>query len=142
VLNIDAGSYTSAPEPLFQSASGIGPAGQVYDVSNPHDRIFAFDYYNTGVPSTVVCYRPGYKVCYIIDTNSGTGTFFDQTLFESTNGIGGYDLSSTGDQMFAFDVDGNGHKNALVCYRPGTGVIFILRQNSTNSFSNCYPTAQ
>jgi hypothetical protein len=45
------------------------------------------------------------------------------------NGIGGYDLKSPADQAFAFDYDGSGKLDHIVLYRPGTGTMWILRNN-------------
>jgi hypothetical protein len=42
------------------------------------------------------------------------------------NGIGGYDLQSTADRVFAFNCSAYGHLDQLVLYRPGTGTIWIL----------------
>jgi DNA-binding winged helix-turn-helix (wHTH) protein len=44
-----------------------------------------------------------------------------------TGGIGGYDLKSPEDRAFAFDYDHSGKLDHLVLYRPGEGMIWILR---------------
>ena len=51
--------------------------------------------------------------------------------------IGGYDLLSATDQAFAFDYDGSGKLDHLVLYRPGAGIIYILK-NSGGQFSPVY----
>jgi Zn-dependent metalloprotease len=43
------------------------------------------------------------------------------------SGIGGYDLRSPADRVFAFDYDGSGKLDHLALYRPGTGTIWILK---------------
>jgi len=59
-------------------------------------------------------------------------------------GIGGFDLSNGGDRLFAFDYGGTGKLDHLVCYRPGTGTIWILKKVSNNdspdAFLPVYPT--
>lgn len=45
-----------------------------------------------------------------------------------TNGIGGYDLKSPDDKVFAFDYDSSGKLDHLVLYTPGTGTIWILQK--------------
>jgi hypothetical protein len=45
------------------------------------------------------------------------------------SGIGGYNLIRPADQAFAFDYDSSGKLDHLVLYRPGTGAIFILKNN-------------
>lgn len=42
------------------------------------------------------------------------------------HGIGGYDLTSVNDHVFAFDYAHSGRLDHLVLYRPGTGAIFIV----------------
>jgi hypothetical protein len=51
-----------------------------------------------------------------------------QPVYQTSSGIGGYDLRSPADQAFAFDYDGTGKLDHLVFYRPGTGAIFILKK--------------
>ena len=46
------------------------------------------------------------------------------------SGIGGFDLGDWRDQVFAFDYDGTGKLDHMVCYRSGTGTIFILKKVS------------
>ena len=53
------------------------------------------------------------------------------------NGIGGYDLRSAADQVFAFDYDGSGKQDHLALYRPGTGTMWILK-NTGGVFSPVY----
>jgi len=43
------------------------------------------------------------------------------------SGIGGYDLASPADRVFAFDYTSSGKLDHLVLYRPGTGTIWILQ---------------
>src|SRR5215469_15447528 len=47
-------------------------------------------------------------------------------------GIGGFDLASAADHVIAYDYSGTGKLDHLVCYRPGTGAIFILKKVSDN----------
>jgi len=55
-------------------------------------------------------------------------------------GIGGYDLSSAADRIIAFDYNSSGKQDHLVCYRPGTGVIWIL-QNTAGRFSPVFASS-
>ena len=45
-------------------------------------------------------------------------------------GIGGYDLKSPADRAFAFDYDSSGKLDHIVLYRPGTGTMWILKNNA------------
>jgi len=52
----------------------------------------------------------------------------------TNQGIGGYDLSSPNDQMFAFDWDSSGKSDHIVLYRPASGIFWVL-QNSGGTFT-------
>jgi uncharacterized protein YjbI with pentapeptide repeats len=121
--------------PLFQSAGGIGP-------DNTMDRIIAFDYTGTGHLDHLVCYIPG-KGSVIIIRKKSDGTF-DAPYFQGApgDGIGGYKLDNPADRIIAYDYCGTGHLDHLICYRPGTGKIWILEkgidQNNNVTFSPVY----
>ena len=118
IVRNNAGTFT----PVIGSASGIGG----YDLWDPNDRAFAFDYNNIGKLDHLVLYRPGQGNFWIVKNSAGT---FTPTIHSDT-GIGGYDLLDPNDRAFAFDYNGNGRRDNLVLYRPGTGIIWIL--NSLN----------
>lgn len=111
---------------VFSSFSGIGG----YDLLSPSDRLMAFDYDGTGKADHILCYRPGTGTVWILKNQAGVFT----PVFLSFDGIGGYDLQSTADQIIAFDYDGSGRYDHLVCYRPGTGTVFIV-QNQAGTFT-------
>lgn len=113
--------------PVFVSFSGIGG----YDLKEPSDRIIAFDYNGTGHADHLLCYRPGSGVIWILANDHGAFS----PVYMSTDGIAGYDLKSTADQIIAFDYDGAGKYDHLVLYRPGAGVVFIV-QNTNGVFTN------
>ncbi|KAJ5414997.1 M10A family peptidase [Penicillium cosmopolitanum] len=59
-------------------------------------------------------------------------------VYNSTEGgIGGYDLRAFADRAFAFDYDHSGKLDHLVLYRPGTGTIWILK-NQNGVFQPVY----
>ncbi len=109
-------------QPALQSFNGIGG----YDLKSTDDRIFAFDFNGSGIEDHLVLYRPGAGVLFILSNNGGNF----QPVFQTFNGIGGYDLLSTDDKVFAFDFDGSGRADHLALYRPGGGVLFILKNNN------------
>ena len=115
-----------------QSAPGNGIGG--YDLKSADDRIFAFDYDHSGKFDHLVLYRPGTGTIWILQHKNGKFT----PVFQQANGIGGYDLKSTDDRVFAFDYDHSGRLDHLVLYRPGTGAIFIVRHNQNGSFTPVY----
>jgi hypothetical protein len=111
---------------VYASGNGIGS----YDLRSKKDRIVPFDYDGTGKLSHLVTYRSGDGILYILK-NSG-GTF--SPVYAAGNGIGGYDLRSDNDRVFAFDYDMTGRQDHLVLYRPGQGTIWILR-NTRGQFA-------
>jgi uncharacterized protein YjbI with pentapeptide repeats len=126
---------------VWDSTSGIGGSGGC-DLSDPNDRIIAFDYYGTGHLDHLVCYRVGTGNIWILekDTDQSNNVTFTP-VFSSTRGIGGYDLASPADRIIAFDGDstpGQPKQNCLICYRPGTGAVFIVRKKSDGTFDNVY----
>jgi hypothetical protein len=120
----------------LQRVSGIGGGIDGYDLRSTADRAFAFDYDGSGTLDHLVLYRPGTGTIWILKNTAGT---FPQvyTSGDPASGIGGYDLSSPADQVFAFDYDGSGKLDHLVLYRPGTGTIWILK-NTAGTFSAVY----
>ncbi|KAF2254664.1 putative M10A family peptidase [Trematosphaeria pertusa] len=54
------------------------------------------------------------------------------------HGIGGYDLRSPEDRVFAFDYGHSGKLDHLCFYRPGTGTFWIIRNNHNGSFTPVY----
>lgn len=111
--------------PVYQEGDpGHGIGG--YDLKSPADRAFAFDYDRSGKLDHIVLYRPGTGTIWILRNRNGSF----QAVYQQGdpgNGIGGYDLKSPADQIFAFDYDHSGKLDYLALYRPGTGTIWILR---------------
>ncbi len=117
--------------PAYKSHSGIGG----YDLSDSADRAFALDYTGTGKSDHLVFYRPGKGIVFILKKD-GPGGF--TPVYQSHAGIGGFDLSVSNDHVFAFDYDGIGTANHLVLYRPGTGAVFIIKQDGTGNYHPIY----
>jgi hypothetical protein len=124
ILKNSGGAFT----PVYaQGDPGNGIGG--YDLKSPADRAFAFDYDHSGKPDHIVLYRPGTGTLWILRNNGGV---FAPVFAHGDpgNGIGGYDLKSAADQVFAFDYEHSGRLDYLALYRPGTGTFWILRNNS------------
>ena len=121
--------------PVYQQGDpGTGIGG--YDLKSTADRAFAFDYDHSKKLDHLVLYRPGTGTIWIL-TNSG-GTF--QPVYrqgDPGSGIGGYDLKSPADLVFAYDYDCSGRADHLALYRPGTGTMWIL-QNTAAGFQPVY----
>jgi hypothetical protein len=113
--------------------NGIGG----YDLQSPADRGLAFDYDSSGKLDHLVFYRPGRGAIFIIK-QSGAGLFTPvYAQGDGGSGIGGYDLRSAADRVFAFDYNRSGKQDHLCLYRPGTGTMWILR-NTGGSFRAVY----
>ncbi|MEH2568502.1 hypothetical protein [Bradyrhizobium sp. AZCC 2289] len=117
-----------------QGDPGNGIGG--YDLKSPADRAFAFDYNSSGKLDHLALYRPGTGTIWILRNSNGN---FSPVYHQGDpgNGIGGYDLKSPADQVFAYDFDGSGKLDHLALYRPGTGTFWILK-NSNGSFGAVY----
>ena len=108
------------------TGSGVAP-GIYYDLKNPADRGFAFDYDGTGQADHLVLYRPGAGLI-LVSRNPGRGNFLPVAPEGSSGrGIGGYDFKNAADRAFPFDYTGTGKQDHLVLYRSGTGRIAILK---------------
>jgi hypothetical protein len=118
ILKNNGGTFT----PVFQSASGIGG----FNLDNGVDRIFAFDYDHTGRADYLTPYRGGSKIIWILNNNGGAFS----PVFQSSNGIGGYNLDMSTDFAMAFDYDHSGRNDYVVCYRPGNRYFWILQNNN------------
>ena len=113
-----------------QGDPGNGIGG--YDLKSPGDRAFAFDYNSSGKLDHLALYRPGTGTIWILRNDGGGNFSHVYAQGDPGNGIGGYDLKSPADRVFAFDYDHSGKLDYLVLYRPGTGTIWILKNNGGN----------
>ncbi|EPQ57645.1 hypothetical protein GLOTRDRAFT_137908 [Gloeophyllum trabeum ATCC 11539] len=128
-------SAPTAYKPVYAEGDpGKGIGG--YDLKSPADRAFAFDYDSSGKLDHIVLYRPGTGTCWILKKgDNGWVPVYAQG--DPGKGIGGYDLRSPDDRLIAFDYDHSGKADHLVCYRPGTGTIWILK-NDCGQFRAVY----
>lgn len=119
ILKNENGEFSA----VFRNNQGIG----TYNLMSPRDLAFAFDYDHSGKQDHIALYRPGIGWFYILKNENGD---FRQVYPSSDNvgtGIGGFGLRFNGDRAFAFDYDHSGNLDHLVLYRPGSGIIWILR---------------
>jgi hypothetical protein len=120
-------------EPVYTSRTGI----LRYDLANPKDRAFAFDYDGSGKLDHLVLYRPGGRALDIFKKQND-GSF--KEVYYTRTGIGGFDLLSGDDRALAFDYDGSGKLDHLVLYRPGGGAVDIFKNKRDGSFETVYTT--
>lgn len=122
ILRKDGNNFS----PVYQQGDpGQGVGG--YDLKHPNDAAFAFDYESTGKLDHIVLYRPGFGAIFILKRD---GSLYTPVYAQGHGGagIGGYDLRSANDRMFAFDYNHSGRLDHLAIYRPGTGTMWILRR--------------
>ncbi len=121
--------HTNGFDAVYKSTDGIGE----YDLMSASDRIAAYDQLNTGKADHLLLYRPGWGTVYIVQNDHGV---FSPTYQSASAGIGLYDVKSTADILLPFDYLGNGHLNYILCYRPGTGIAYIIRNDYVSVFAN------
>jgi hypothetical protein len=120
------------------AAQPNGIAG--YDLLSKEDQVLAFDYDGDG-KQDLFLYRPGRGAAWVAHSN-GDGTFTAVLAVGDNgsappNGIAGYDLLSTRDQVLAFDYDGDGRQD-LFLYRPGGGAAWVARSNGDGTFTSVF----
>lgn len=111
---------------VYNRSNGI----ESFDLMSTLDQAMSFDYNHSGHQDHIVLYRPGSGLISIFKNQGGVFS----AVFQQSNGIGGYDLRSENDRIFAFDFDHSGKQDHLVLYRPGSGLITILK-NQNGIFS-------
>jgi len=92
------------------------------EIDSPEDRALPFDYQHTGSLDHLLLYRPGTGLFQVWKNTAGT-----LSPAYSGIGIGGYNLMSPNDRVLAFDYDHAGKSDYLTLYRPGTGLVQIVR---------------
>lgn len=133
ILKNNSGTFT----PVYaQGDPGHGIGG--YNLLSPADQAFAFDYDHSGKLDHLVLYRPGTGAIFILKNINGT---FVAVYFQGDpgHGIGGYDLRSPNDQAIAIDYEGTGRLDHLALYRPGAGILWVLK-NEGGVFAPVFQT--
>ena len=134
-------NFTGAGVTVFSAGypSGTGIGG--YDLANAADRVIGYDAEGTGRLDYLVCYRPGKGAIGIIAKQGPQAFGHIYLQGDPGHGIGGCDLSNPADQIIAYDYEDTGHLNYLVCYRPGTGMIWIVQNQGGGTFGTVFTSA-
>lgn len=123
ILKNTAGTFT----PVYhQGDPGTGIGG--YDLKSGADRALAYDFDGSGKKDHIALYRPATGTFWVLK-NSGGAFVPVYRQGDPGTGVGGYDLKSPADQIFAMDYNHTGKANNLALYRPGTGTFWILKRN-------------
>ena len=135
ILKNNSGNFSSA-----YASNSSGPATGIggYDLSSSSDLIIAYDYSSTGHLDHLVCYRPGTGAIFFLKNTNGTFSSVPPSVGDPGNGVSNFNLSELQDRIIAYDYSGSGHPDHLLCYRPGTGLVYILK-NDSGTFSPIYP---
>jgi len=121
VVKNDKGTFTSV---WTSPGQGLGH----YNLADHRDTAFAYDWAHTGRRNHIALYRPGTGTFWVVarDGDDGWKPVFHKG--DPGDGVGGFDLMSYDDKVFAFDYGGEGKMVHLVVYRKnGTGTIWILK---------------
>ena len=110
----------------WQGDPGNGIAD--FPLSDPADRIIAYDFAGTGRLDHLFCYRPGAGLVRILARQTGTTTFVP--VYTKPGGIGGYDFGDPSDMAVAIDPTGTGTLGGLALCRPGSDVVWIVLPES------------
>ena len=121
---------------VFSSSTGIGG----FDLAGANDQVIAYDYYHTGKLDTLVLYRPGQGAVFIV-TRAADGTMWP-VYRTGTGGIGGFNLTSAQDRIVAFDHQHTGNPDHLALYRPGTGILWVVRHRPDDTFGAVFKARQ
>jgi hypothetical protein len=114
-------------------ASSNGIAG--YDLAVATDRAVAFDYDHSGKQDSLLLYRPGSRLAYLIKHNADN-TF--SIVWSSTAGLAGFDLSNTRDLITPYDYQQTGRLDSLVLYRPGSRYVVVAEHTAAGTFTAAY----
>ncbi|NUR58396.1 MAG: hypothetical protein HOV87_06845 [Catenulispora sp.] len=114
----------------LRPVTGVPSGGIGECLTNPADRLVAFDYAGTGKADHLLCYRPGTGRAWVIARGANGPT----VLASFTNGLGGFSLGNSIDQVIGFDYAGTGSPDHLLAYRPGAGMVYVLASDGHGAF--------
>jgi hypothetical protein len=95
-------------------------------------RVFAFDFTGSGKLDHIVIHNR--EIIWIVKKDQSQSNRFVK-VNDGGVGINDYILSSQ-DQMISFDFSGSGKRDHLVVYRPGSGLIHIVKKDPATPNNN------
>jgi len=104
-----------------------------FDLKSPRDQAISFDFDHSGKLDHLLFYRPGPGFVWIL--RHADGVFRPAYVGD---GVGDYDLKAPADRILAFDYDHGGRRDYLAIYRPGAGVLRIIRNAGDGLFTPVY----
>ncbi len=126
--------------PVVASSTGItggGSSGNInFSFGDARDLAIPFYLTNFGVKySAIICYRPGTGLvsAFINSSTGGAGSApVFSNVYNSTAGLGGYNMLDNRDRIVPFDLYNSGYYSALFCYRPGGNAWSIVTWNGSS----------
>ncbi len=121
--------------PIYASGSGIGG----FDLMSTSDIGFAYDASGGGTYNSMIFYRPGTGVAFVLNNTIPITGGFTPTFISGYNGggLGKFDLTSPADRLIPFNMPNETGANDLIGYRPGAHLAsFII--GDTSSFNSLY----
>lgn len=106
---------------LWQGPPGDGIGGFI--LSDPADRIIAYDFAGTGKLDHLFCYRPGAGIVRILARKPATAEF---DAVYSGLGYEGYDFAEQSDVPVPFDPAGTGTLSGLLLCRPDQDIVWVV----------------
>lgn len=106
-----------------------------FDLATAADRVVPFDYDHTGKLDSLLAYRPGQKIAFVIRHTAGA-TF--STAWSTFAGLPGFDLANTRDLVSSYDYDYTGKPDHLVFYRPGGKLVGIYQKGGAAALTAVY----
>jgi hypothetical protein len=115
---------------VVKGSSGIGG----FDLKGFDDQIVAVN--NTSGNMDLLCYRPFYGNLWYLSHVGNTTVW--TARYSSGSGFPGFGLFNRKDRIIAYDADGVGTQNWMLCYSPGQNgynALFRMVHNSNGSVS-------
>lgn len=104
------------------------------------DHIIAYDYEGLGNMDDIIYYLPGTgQYAMLTHDCPACGFTIHQNTIGVGGGIAGYNLAATNDKIIAYDWGQNFIYDGLVCYRPGSGIVWVMKGNGNGSLTVTNP---
>jgi hypothetical protein len=104
------------------------------------DHLIAYDYEGDGNMDDLLYYLPGSgQYAMLTHTCPACGFTYAQGNVGVGGGIAGYNLASTADKIIAYDWNGNFTYDGLICYRPGTGIVWVMQGTGNGALTVTNP---
>ena len=107
---------------VVKGSSGIGG----FDLKGTSDQLVAVDDNPGSGSSDLIAYRPGPGLGYVwYMTHAANSTSFTAT-YTSHSGLPNFPCNHLGDRIIAYDLNGSGWQNYLLCYSPGNAAATVV----------------